>query len=228
MNSGQPNKPRGRNRPTTPRGPTRPSAPDTPELAERRAQAPAAQALIKATRRLFAEGGPEWATDKRIHDTASRPGGRKGYPLGTIRYYFGGRERLLVYVARHEHLARLDRVRRALRKVNSNEELTTALLKLAQDLDHYQVSFGLLIEARQMPELQAAQAALWQDWIAKLTEMVDELRARGAAPTEQDPDALALLWSSLTAGLAAHHLANPKIDLQPALDLAHLYATSLQ
>ena len=184
--------------------------------------------MIRATRRLFAEGGPEWATDKRIHDTASRPGGRKGFPLGTIRYYFGGRERLLVYVARHEHLARLDRVRRALRKVNSNQELTSTLLNLAQDLDHFKVSFGLLTEARQMPELQAAQAALWQDWIDKLTEMVDELKARGATPADQDPYALALLWNSLTAGLAAHHLANPQIDLQPALDLAQRYATSIQ
>jgi AcrR family transcriptional regulator len=184
--------------------------------------------LIKATRRLFAEGGPEWATDKRIHDTASRPGGRKGFPLGTIRYYFGGRERLLVYVARHEHLARLDRVRRALRKVNKSEELATALLNLADDLDHFQVNFGLLTEARQMPELQAAQAALWQDWIAKLTEMVGELKERGVAPADQDPYALALLWSSLTAGLAAHHLANPQIDLQPAFALAERYTTSLR
>jgi AcrR family transcriptional regulator len=183
--------------------------------------------LIRATRRLFAEGGPEWATDKRIHDAASRPGGRKGFPLGTIRYYFGGRERLLVYVARHEHLARLDRVRRTLRKVDSSEELAAALLKLAEDLDHFQVSFGLLAEARQMPELQATQAALSEDWIAKLTEMVAELKARGAAPAGQDAYALALLWSSLTAGLAAHHLANPQIELQPALALAQLYAASL-
>ena len=228
MNSDNSKRASGRNAPATSRGPTRPAAPDTPELAERRAQAPAAQALIRATRRLFAEGGPEWATDKRIHNTASRPGGRKGFPLGTIRYYFGGREQLLVYVARHEHLARLDRVRRALRKVDSNEQLTAALLKLSRDLDHYQVSFGLLTEARQMPELQAAQAELWQDWIAKLTEMVAELKARGAAPADQDPYALALLWSSLTAGLAAHHLASPQIDLQPALDLAELYGTSFQ
>src|SRR5437764_2768963 len=114
MNSGNSKRVPGRKRQASSRGPTRPSAPDTPELAERRAQAPAAQALIKATRRLFAEGGPEWATDKRIHDSASRPGGRKGFPLGTIRYYFGGREGLLVYVARYEHLAQLDRIRRTL------------------------------------------------------------------------------------------------------------------
>jgi AcrR family transcriptional regulator len=228
MNSGETNTPSGQNKPAAPRGQTRPPAPDTPELSERRAHAPAAQALIKATRRLFAEGGPEWATDKRIHDTATRPGGRKGFPLGTIRYYFGGREQLLVHLARYEHLAQLDRVRRALRKVNSSEELTTALLSLAGDLDHFQVSFGLMSEARQMPELRVAQAALSEDWIAKLSEMVGELKARGVAPAGQDPRALALLWSSLTAGLAAHHLANPQIDLQPALDLAQLYANPLQ
>ena len=78
-----------------------------------------------------------------------------------------------------------------------------------------------------MPELQATQAALSGDWLAKLTEMVAELKARGIGPADQDPYALALLWSSLTAGLAAHHLANPQIELQPALALAQLYAASL-
>ena len=227
MNSGHSNTPPGQNRPAAARGQTRPPAPDTPELAERRAQAPAAQALIKATRRLFAEGGPEWATDKRIHYTATRPGGRKGFPLGTIRYYFGGRERLLVHVARYEHLAQLDRVRRALRSVNSPEELATALLGLAEDLDHFQVTFGLLTEARQMPELRAAQAQLWQDRLAKLAEMLAELQARGVVRAQRDPYALALLGSSVTAGLAAHHLANPEIELGPALALAQLYAASL-
>ena len=70
MNSRDRSAASGRNPTSGSRGQTRPPAPDTPELAERRAQAPAAQALIKATRRLFAEGGPEWATDKRIHDVA--------------------------------------------------------------------------------------------------------------------------------------------------------------
>jgi AcrR family transcriptional regulator len=227
MNSRERSVASGRNPAAGSRGQTRPPAPDTPELAERRAQAPAAQALIKATRRLFAEGGPEWATDKRIHDTASRPGGRKGFPLGTIRYYFGGRERLLVYVARHEHLAQLDRVRRTLLAVDTRDALTTALLRLAEDLDHFQVTFGLLTEARQMPELKAAQAQLWEGWVAKLSEMVSELQGRGVVRAEHDPYALALLWSSVTAGLAAHHLANPELALQPALDLAQRYAASL-
>lgn len=209
------------------RGQTRPPAPDTPELAERRAHAPAAQALIKATRRLLVEGGPEWATDKRIHDAATRPDGRKGFPLGTIRYYFGGRERLLVYVARHEQLSLLDRVRRTLRAVTSSEELTAALLGLATDLDHYQVAFALLSEARQMPELKAAQAQLETDWVEKLTEMVGELQARGIVGAGHDPYALALLWSSVTAGLAAHHLTNPDLALQPALDLAQRYAATI-
>jgi AcrR family transcriptional regulator len=209
------------------RGQTRPPAPDTPELAERRAQAPAAQSLIKATRRLLAEGGPEWATDKRIHDTATRTGGRKGFPLGTIRYYFGGREHLLVYVARHEQLALLDRVRRTLLAIKTAAELTPALLSLAEDLDHFQVAFGLLTEARQMPELKAAQAELWEDWVAKLAEMVRELQGRGVVRAEHDPNALALLWSSVTAGLAAHRLASPDIALQPALELAQRYAASL-
>ncbi len=219
MNSDQPNTPPGRNKAAARRGQTRPAAPDTPELAERRAQAPAAQALIKATRRLFAEGGPEWATDKRIHDTAKRPGGRKGFPLGTIRYYFGGREQLLVHVARYEHLTQLDRIRRALRAVKTSDALPRTLLRLAEDSEHYQVEFGLLTEARQMPNLCAAQAALLQDRLDKLTEMVTELRQRKLITADHDPYAIALFYSSITTGLAAHHLANPEIKLRPALDL---------
>jgi AcrR family transcriptional regulator len=215
----------GRNRKAS-RGPTRPQAPDTPELAERRAQAPTAQALVKAARRLFAEGGPEWATDKRIHETAAHPGRRKGWPLGTIRYYFGGREQLLVHLARYEHLTQLDRVRRALRSVDAGEDLPRTLLRLADDLDHYQVTFGLLTEARQMPALRTAQAALWEDWLSKLTEMVSELQQRQIVRASHDPYALALLWSAITAGLAAHHLANPAIQLSPALELARAYAAA--
>ena len=218
----------GRKPPQVRRAQTRPASPDTPELAERRSQAPAAQALIRAARRLFAEGGPGSATDKRIHDSATRPGGRKGFPLGTIRYYFGGRERLLVGVARHEHLARLDRARRALRAANTSDDLTAALLELAADLDHYQVTFGLLTEARQMPELHVAQAQLADDWATKLAEMISDLQARGIVRAGHDPNALALLWSSLSAGLAAHQLANPEVALEPALDLARRYAASLR
>jgi len=227
MNSGDRSAGSGRKPPQVRRGQTRPASPDTPELAERRAQAPAAQALIRAARRLFAEGGPEWATDKRIHDTATRPGGRKGFPLGTIRYYFGGRERLLIYVARNEHLARLDHVRRALRNVNNSQDLTTTLLKLAADLDHYQVVLGLLTAARQMPELHAAQAQLADDWATKLAEMITELQARGIVRAGHDPHAMAVLWTSLSAGLAAHQLVNSEIALEPALDLARRYAASL-
>jgi AcrR family transcriptional regulator len=226
MNSGETKRPPGQKPPAAPRGQTRPAAPDTPELAERRAQAPAAQALIKATRRLFAEGGPEWATDKRIHDTATRPGGRKGFPLGTIRYYFGGREQLLVHVARYEHLTHLDRTRRTLRTLKTSNALPRTLLRLAEDHDHYQVEFGLLTEARQMPKLRATQAALWQDRLDRLTEMIVELQQRKLLAEQHDPSAIALLYSSITTGLAAHHLANPDIKLKPALDLTQTYSTA--
>jgi AcrR family transcriptional regulator len=218
----------GRKAPAVRRGQTRPQSPDTPELAERRAQAPAAQALVKAARKLFAEGGPQWATDKRIHDSASRPGGGKGFPLGTIRYYFGGRERLLIAVARYEQLTQLDLVRRKLRAVKKADGLATALLRFAEDPDHYKVTLGLLTEARQMPELQAAQSQLSEEWIAKLAEMLAELQERGVLRANLDPYALAMFWSSLTAGLAAHRLANPEIALQSTLDLARQYAASLQ
>jgi DNA-binding transcriptional regulator YbjK len=73
--------------------------------------------MIKATRRLFADGGLERATDQRIHAATPHPklSRRAGRPAGTMRYYFGSREDLLVQVARSEQLQRLDQIRRALR-----------------------------------------------------------------------------------------------------------------
>jgi BetI-type transcriptional repressor, C-terminal len=78
-----------------------------------------------------------------------------------------------------------------------------------------------------MPELQAAQAQLADDWATKLTEMISELQARGIVRAGHDPQAMAVLWTSLCIGLAAHRLANSEIALEPALDLARRYAASL-
>jgi len=45
------------------------------------------------------------------------------------------------------------------------------------------VTFGLLAEeARQMPDLRLSHQALWEDWVAKLTDMVGVLQERGICP----------------------------------------------
>jgi AcrR family transcriptional regulator len=206
-----------------------PPTPDTPELAEQRAQAPTAQAMIKATRRLLAEGGLEWASDQRIHAATPHPklGRRTGRPPGTMRYYFASRERLLVQVARFEHLQRLDQVRRALRAVATTEELTAALLRLIDAPEHYRVIHALLQASAAMPELADHQQRLWADWRGRMREIVIDLQHRGIVSADHDPEALALVWSAVTLGLADHREAEPKLDLRSVYRLLQQYADRL-
>ena len=57
--------------------------------------------------------------------------------------------------------------------------------------------------------------------------MVIELQQRALIAADHEPHAVALLYSSITAGLAGHHLANPEIKLKPAVALIELCAATL-
>jgi len=197
-----------------------PPVPDTPELAEQRAQSPTAQAMIRATRQLMAEGGLSWAADRRIHAT-----GR--WAPGTMRYWFGGREGLLVQVARSEHLRRFDQIRRAMRQVSSSAELTDALIELADAPDHYRVTRALLDAAASMPDLAMSQHRLWEDGRDRMRAIVVDLQDRGIVRPEHDPEALALVWSAVTSGLAEHREAQPTVDLRAVMQLLQRYAAEL-
>lgn len=204
-----------------------PPAPDTPELAEQRAQAPTAQAMIKATRRLLAEGGLASATDRRIHAATPHPKLGRGWPPGTLRYYFGSLEGLLVQVARYEHLQRLDHIRRTLRQANSRDGLTQALLRLVDTPEHYRVIRALLDASAAMPKLAAQQQRLWADWRTRMREIVLELQDRGIVHPEHDPEALALVWGAVTLGLADQREAEPALDPQAVYSLLQRYAAQL-
>jgi hypothetical protein len=214
--------------PKTTKRPLTPPFPDTPELQEQRSRAAVAQAMIKATRRLLATEGPEWTTTERIHKATKHP--ERGTPvaMATMRYYFGNRERLLIHVARYEHLLQLGRVRRAFRDLERGEDLPPLLVKLAQDSEHYRVALGLLEASQGLPELADVQRELWADWRAKMRELVADLQQRGLVRIELDPESLALLWSAVTLGLAVHRHAEPGLSLKRVLALAERYASALQ
>ena len=177
--------------------------------------------MIRATRRLLAEGGLTSTTDRRVHAAGE-------WPVGTMRYWFGGREGLLVQVARHEHLRRLDQIRRALREVSTPDELTETLLGLADAQDHYRVTRALLDAATAMPDLAMWQHRLWADWRTRMRTIVVDLQDRGIVRGELDPEALALVWSAVTSGLAEHREAEPTVDLRAVIQLLHRYAANLE
>src|SRR5438445_13821622 len=128
-----------------------------------------------------------------------------------MRYYFGNRERLFIQVARYEHLRQLDRLRRAFRELQSDDELAPRLARLAGDEDHYRVTLGLLEATQAMPELADVQRELWADWRAHVRALVGDLQARGIVRADLDPEALAVLWSAITLGLALRRHAEPQL-----------------
>ena len=171
--------------------------------------------MIRATRSLLVEGGLLAATDRRIHEHELGP-----WAMGTMRYWFGSREGLLVQVAREEHLRRLDRVRRALRDAGVHN-LTEVLAELADDPEHYRVSRALMDAALQMPDLAHQQHRLWEDWRLRMRGMVELLQEREVISNEHDPDALALFYGALLTGLSTHREAAPDADLRSTLELLH-------
>lgn len=183
--------------------------------------------MIKTTRRLLVEGGLASATDRRIHAATPHPKLGRGWPPGTLRYYFGSLEGLLIQVARSEHLQRLDHVRRTLRQTSSSDALTGALLRLVDAPEHYRVIRALLDASTTMPHLAAQQQRLWADWRARMREIVIELQTRDIVRPEHDPEALALVWSAVTLGLADHREAEPALDLQAVYTLLQRYAAQL-
>jgi AcrR family transcriptional regulator len=204
-----------------------PPFPDTPELQEQRSRAPVAQAMIKATRGVIAREGSQWTTTERIHEVTIHPTRGRPVQLATMRYYFGNRERLFIQVARYEHLRQLDRLRRAFRELQSDDELAPLLARLAGDEDHYRVTLGLLEATQTMPELAEVQRELWADWRAKMRELLADLQDRGIVRADLDAETVAVLWSAITLGLAVHRSVEPQLALEPVLALAERYAASL-
>ena len=228
MNSGQANKPPGQNRPAASRGQTRPAIPRhsgarrTPSTGARRAGPD--QGHPPAIRRRRPRMGDR-QTDPRHRNPPRRPQGlpARHDPL------------LLRRPRATAHLRRPPRAPRPTRphppRAARRQQQRRANDRAAQPRPGPRSLPGQL-RPTDRGATDARTPSRAGRAVARLDRQAhrDDRRAKSArgGTADHDPYALALLWSSLTAGLAAHHLADPEIELQPALDLAQRYATSLR
>src|SRR5213076_2590167 len=108
------------------------------------------------------------------------PGRRASLAPGSLFYYFGSKERVLIEVLRAEVAGRLEVLAHELAAVTTFDQFVDALERaLAVFLDTERgsdiVLLELVAEARRQPELAAAEAELYEHWRAEFAAMLEEL-----------------------------------------------------
>jgi AcrR family transcriptional regulator len=182
--------------------------------------------MIKTARRLIGERGAAATTITAIQ--AHTPGPRRkrtSAAPGSLFYYFGTKERVLIEVLRTDVAERLQRLRARLAKVTSFDELTAALADgldefLTQDVRSHVVLTDLVGEALRHPQLAEAQAEVYADWRRQLTEMLDDLQRRRVLQASIPVAQLAELITAVAQGLAVQELTDPSWDRGPAVHAA--------
>ena len=133
---------------------------------------------------------------------------RAGVALGSVGYYFGGRDELLV--AAIEALAEpwLGNARAV--AADPEDDLADALVRLVAgdaERDELRVQYERLVQSTKMPAL-AARTSAWTD---ELVELAGQVLSRAGHTTLTPRAAVALV-----DGLLLHHLADTDRDLRTA------------
>jgi AcrR family transcriptional regulator len=178
--------------------------------------------MVETARRLMAERGIGATTARAIqHGTAGR---RASLAPGSLFYYFGSKERVLIEVLRAEVAGRLEVLAHELAAVTTFDQFVDALERaLARFLDTESGSDIVLLElvgeARRQPELAAAQAELYKHWRVEFAAMLDDLERRGAIVLRGPSRPLAELITAVGQGLGVQQYTTPGWDRGEALTL---------
>ena len=186
-------------------------------------QLPLARHMVETARRLIGERGAAATTTTAIQaGTPGRPRreGSSAAP-GSLFYYFGTKERVLIEVLRSDVATRLESLRARLQAVTAFDELIAALAGaldefLAEDPGSHVVLIDLVGEALRNPELAEAQAEAYATWRHELTAMIEDLERRGVVVLRFDAAQLAELLTAVAQGLAIQELTDSSWDRKPA------------
>ena len=178
--------------------------------------------MVETARRLIGERSAAATTTTAIQ--AGTPGPRRegsSAAPGSLFYYFGTKERVLIEVLRSDVAARLESLRGRLQAVTTFDQLIAALAGaldefLAEDSGSHVVLIDLVGEALRNPELAQAQAEVYATWRRELTAMIEDLERRGVVVLRFDAAQLAELLTALAQGLAIQQLTDRSWDRKPA------------
>ena len=192
------------------------------EERERRVQQPLARAMVQTARELMGQYGVAGVTVRAIQ--SATPGSTQGKSAapGSLHYYFGSRERVLIEVLRADVQDRLCVLAESLTQVACSEQLLDALYEaldtfVAQAPSRHAIVVELVGEALRNPQLAGAQAALYDDWRAECTAMLQRLEQRGVVALRGRAAQVAELITAIAQGLAIQQQTNALWDRRPAL-----------
>lgn len=182
------------------------------------------QRIVAAMHRTVGEQGANGATFDRVTREA-------GVARGSIFYYFGSKERLLVEVLRLHANERIEAVRQAVACAATPEGLVEAVagqldLFLKEDGTHVLV-YEMAAAAPRSDALRTALGDFYRRWRVELADMLEGKVHEGVIDGLVDPESTACVLTSLGEGITLQALADPDRDLAPLLDRAKVAARAL-
>ena len=196
------------------------------EERERRVQLPLARQMVESARRLIGErglAGTSTVAIQRATPGRRRPGSSAA--TGSIFYYFGSRERVLIEVLRADVEHRLELLGAALKPARTFDELIAALAAavetfVAEEPGSHVLLTDLAGEGLRNPALAEAQAEAYRHWRAEVAAMLRDAQDRGVVTFGVDVTALAELLTAVGQGLAIQEFTDREWDRKPAQRLA--------
>jgi AcrR family transcriptional regulator len=185
------------------------------------ASAATRQRLLAAAAELIAEAGWGRVTTRAVAS-------RAGLPHGAVSYHFRGKQELLTEAA----LATIEQAFpiAELQPLTTLAELMTAasawLDRDAADPVMPAVMMEAMRESARDPALRERIAALERHYRQLLGGLISAEQQRGTIATDLPPAALAVLLAAAADGLLLNVLADPELDISPAITALHALLTT--
>ncbi len=164
--------------------------------------------ILAAAGELIAEQGWDRVTTRAIAK-------RAGVNNALIHYYFGTRDALLRAAAEFVLTSEMDESAAALLTVRNAEELADRIASWLLESGAHSTATVVTLEAvRQASrndEVRAWIIEIWKGYLGVLTEA-------GRAAGVDHPEGVGLLLGAILDGLFLYRLADPDLDIEPALE----------
>jgi AcrR family transcriptional regulator len=179
-----------------------------------RMQTEQARRILAAARRSMGRRGLAGSTFDHVTREAE-------VSRGSVFYYFGTKERLVLELVRTDSELRVDTLRAAVEPARSAEEVLRALAGVYEsfvgDACAQTLLYEMVASAPRHTEVQRALSGLYSEWRVTLGSLLTEKAAQEVLVLGGAPEGCAAALTALGEGLALQRAADPDWDSTAAL-----------